>query len=433
MSRTEHLRLFSAYGIEMEYMIVDRQTLKVLPVSDFLLQEAARLPGAVVEEDGEEGDEGAAPGEVSLGDMGWSNELVMHVIEVKTNGPTRSLADLDAKFQREVVRINAVLAARGACLMPTAMHPFFDPDREMKLWVHGNAEIYSAYNRIFDCRGHGWSNLQSVHINLPFYDDAEFGKLHAAIRLALPILPGLAAASPIYGGKPSGRADSRLEFYRMNQKAVPSLTGGVIPEQAFTKAEYDEKIFQKIYRDIAPHDPDGILRDEWLNSRGAIARFQRNAIEIRVIDIQESPRMDAAIVAAVVALVRGLADGLWADDAAQRRWAPEPLRPIFQACLEGGDRAVIDDAAYLAVFGFPGKKATAGELWAHLGERLCGVKDYPLAQRRADFEHIMTKGCLARRILAATGASPKPERIAEVYRRLCGTLAEGGAFDAEAV
>ena len=31
---------------------------------------------------------------------------------------------------------------------------------------------------------------------VPFADDAEFGRLHAAIRLALPIAPGIAASSP---------------------------------------------------------------------------------------------------------------------------------------------------------------------------------------------------------------------------------------------
>ena len=39
-----------------------------------------------------------------------------------------------------------------------------------------------------------------------------------------------------------------------------------------------------MYRQIAPLDPDHVVQYEWLNSRGAIARFDRNAIEIRVID-----------------------------------------------------------------------------------------------------------------------------------------------------
>ena len=43
--------------------------------------------------------------------------------------------------------------------------------------------LYVTPTMTFDCKGHGWSNVQSTHINLPFYDDKEFEKLHAAIRV----------------------------------------------------------------------------------------------------------------------------------------------------------------------------------------------------------------------------------------------------------
>src|SRR5690606_25183589 len=115
--------------------------------------------------------------------------------------------------------------------LPTAMHPLMLPDLETKLWPHDAATIYATFDRIFGCKGHGWSNLQSVHINLPFRDQDEFGRLHAAIRLVLPLLPGLAASSPVQEGRLSGFLDTRLEHYRQNQKRLPSITGQVIPEQ----------------------------------------------------------------------------------------------------------------------------------------------------------------------------------------------------------
>ncbi|MBK9976184.1 MAG: hypothetical protein IPP14_15545 [Planctomycetes bacterium] len=71
------------------------------------------------------------------------------------------------------------------------MHPFFDPMTETKLWPLSNNVVYETHNRIFDCRGHGWSNLQSTHLNLPFANDTEFARLHAAIRMILLILPAL--------------------------------------------------------------------------------------------------------------------------------------------------------------------------------------------------------------------------------------------------
>ena len=90
--------------------------------------------------------------------------------------------------------------------MPTGMHPWMDPAREFELWPHGDREIYAAFDRIFDCRGHGWANLQSMHLNLPFADDDEFGRLHAAIRALLPLLPALAASSPFADGHARGLA-----------------------------------------------------------------------------------------------------------------------------------------------------------------------------------------------------------------------------------
>ena len=72
-----------------------------------------------------------------------------------------------------------------------------NPLTDTELWKHSYSEVYELYNRIFNCKGHGWSNVQSTHINLPFFDDKEFEKLHAAIRIILPLIPGLCASSPI--------------------------------------------------------------------------------------------------------------------------------------------------------------------------------------------------------------------------------------------
>ena len=66
--------------------------------------------------------------------IAWSNELVLHVIELKTNGPAPSLDPLPELFQSDVRRINSILRSRDARLMPTAMHPWMDPATETRLW-----------------------------------------------------------------------------------------------------------------------------------------------------------------------------------------------------------------------------------------------------------------------------------------------------------
>ncbi|MBL8851852.1 MAG: hypothetical protein JNG89_19425, partial [Planctomycetaceae bacterium] len=276
---TTPLHLFDAFGIELEYMIVDAATLDVRPIADELFKAVA----------------GEYVSDVERGPITWSNELVAHVVELKTTTPARSLTGLSEQFQSEVRAINELLAPMGAMLLGTAMHPWMDPLREMKLWPHDNSEIYDAFNRVFDCRGHGWANLQSMHINLPFQGDEEFARLHAAVRLLLPLLPALAASSPVMDGRVTGLMDNRLEVYRKNSQRIPQVAGRVIPERAFSQAEYDRLILQPLYAAIAPHDPAGILQEEFLNARGAIARFSRGSIEIRVIDVQECPAADLAI------------------------------------------------------------------------------------------------------------------------------------------
>ena len=306
-------------------MIVDRDSLAVRPIADRLLNVLADTPGP---------DAGAAKAAVE-----WSNELVRHVVEVKNPLPVRDLASLPARFHDEIRDANRVLARENARLMPTAMHPWMNPRRETWLWDGG---IYRSYDRIYDCRGHGWANLQSMHINLPFGDDSELARLHAAIRLVLPLLPALAASSPIADGAPTGLLDSRLDAYRRICAITPHVTGSVIPETVETQAEYEAKILRPMYAQIAPHDPEGVLQHEWLNSRGAIARFDRRAIEIRVVDVQECPQADVAIAAATSAVIRSLYDARYAPLDEQQAIATEVLYDVLLASIRDADDAVID-------------------------------------------------------------------------------------------
>lgn len=410
MSDQPFFRLFERFGVELEYMIVDSSTLDVLPVADDILRAAA----------------GEITNEVRRGRLSWSNELANHVIELKTNGPAPSLDHLHIVFQDHVRQINGILRSMGGTLMPTAMHPWMDPHRETRLWPHDNSEIYDTFNAIFDCRGHGWSNLQSVHLNLPFADDEEFGLLHAAIRFLMPIMPALAASSPIVDRRTTGKLDNRMDVYRTNCARIPSVSGWVIPEPVYSMDEYRQRILRPMYADIAPYDPKGVLQDEWLNARGAIARFERHTIEIRVIDVQECPEADVAIVAAVTAVLKSLAEGRWISLDRLRSWPTESLHAILLQTIEHADEAVLVDADYLAAAGLPRRESTAGDVWRHLLERADPLD----RSHHAALRTILDRGTLARRILRETHAGPDRQRLFEVYRELCACLAEGRMFGA---
>ncbi len=398
------LHLFEAFGVELEYMIVDVESLSVRPLTDRVLFEVA----------------GEFLSEIELGDIAWSNELALHVIELKTNGPADSLEPLAALFQDHVGRINALLQPLGARLMPTAMHPWMNPDRELKLWPHEYNPIYEIYNRIFDCRGHGWANLQSVHLNLPFCGDDEFGRLHAAIRLLMPILPALAASSPFADRRFSGFQDYRMEVYRNNSRRVPSIAADIVPEPVFTQSEYDRQIFQPMYHDIGPLDPDGVLQFEWLNSRGAIARFDRNTIEIRVLDVQECPAADLAICQAIATVLKSLTDEQWTSTSQQQSIAVQPLANILRATTRDADQTVIEDTQYLSQFGTHQSTMQAHELWKHLLTQASNAPANPALNT------ILREGPLSRRIEKALGGDL--DRLEDVYRELCNCLADGRLF-----
>ncbi len=402
--------LFAAYGIELEYMLVDSETLDVLPVADAVLRAAA----------------GTTVSDVETGALAWSNELVLHVLEVKTNGPVEKLAGVAALFQHDVARLRQLLAPLGGRLMPSGMHPWMQPQRETRLWPHEYAEVYATFDSIFDCHAHGWANVQSAQINLPFAGDDEFARLHAAIRLVLPLVPALAASSPFVEGRFNGWLDRRLQAYGVNCARVPSVSGDIVPEPVWTRAAYETEILARIERDLLPYDPARVLQPEWVNARGAIARFDRSAIEIRLLDMQECPQADLAIAALATAAVRALVEERWASFTTQKSWDVERLARLLHACTRDAEHAAIDDAEYLAVFGLtPGTARNAGEVWRRLASVLPQVP--PECQRPLTV--IFEKGPLARRILAATGAVPTRPQLQRVYGQLCDCLDQGRMFD----
>jgi hypothetical protein len=76
----------AGYGIELEYIIADRDTLGVLPIADQLLGQAA----------------GGYVADVDRGHLGWSNKLVLHLLEIKNAAPDagRGLPERDRAHRR---------------------------------------------------------------------------------------------------------------------------------------------------------------------------------------------------------------------------------------------------------------------------------------------------------------------------------------------
>lgn len=395
-----HLSLFSAVGIEIEYMLVNPDTLTIEPKSSDIL---TRLAG------------GNIANEIEFGDIAVSNELVSHVIELKMNGPAPLAAELDNQFHNCLTKnLRPTLDGANLTLLPSGAHPWLSPnDAAIKLWPHGDKKIYQAYDRIFGCHGHGFSNLQSVHINLPFANDEEFYRLHSAIRLVLPLIPAFCASTPFIEGKFHGMVDNRLKFYKTNQQKISIITGDVVPEFITSIEDYKENILNKIYSALAPDDPEGILQHEWVNSRGAIARFDRFAIEIRVMDSQESPLADIALAAFFNGILQYIINDT--DIYLEKPCPTNHLKALLDKSIISGSKTICDDKLILEQFNIQKAKLNLHQLGETLLEK---AERYILKQHVATLQEIINNQTLAERMLNAAGTEPGRASLLSLYQDL---------------
>jgi len=237
----------------------------------------------------------------------FGKELQLHVLELKANQPFESPVSFEETMQNAVTTISDFLRKKHhAHLLGTGMHPLMKLD-ETGIWPHRHRKIYQEYSKVFNLKQHGWLNIQSFHLNLPYSNQENGVRLHNLLAELCAYISAISASSPIYEGKMGPKVDNRLQFYRENQREVPSVTGDVIPEPVTSFAQYRQEVIGRYSRDLAEAGiGKTLLFKEWVNSRGVIFRFDRAALEVRVIDEQDCVKSDVALSCFVRAALRGL-------------------------------------------------------------------------------------------------------------------------------
>ena len=399
-------QLFEVAGLELEYPTVD-EDLDVVA----LVEPAFRAIA------------GRGTSDIELDRVGFSNEIADHVFEVKTIDPVRSLRDADEAIVSGIRRFSEVLQQEwGARLLPTAMHPWFDP-QDARLWTRSGLRIYTTYAQIFDIRTHGWMNVHATHLNLPFGSERETIAMHTAAAMLVPYLPAIAASSPVHDGRLQPFNDARLAWILQHQSRIPETCGRVVPEYVDSFAGYRRDILQPMYAalDRFPHSEP--IRHEFLNSRGAVLRFARRALEVRVLDTQECVHMDVAISVFARAALRQLT-----DEVLDGSITPPPLDTLvadFHACVRDGSRARVRAPHITGVT--DGAGVGVGEVLRALLERAQrGVEDAD-SSYLARIEQIMQQGTLSERIRARLEPHAQSETalrraLREVYRELADCL-----------
>jgi len=320
-------------GPEHEFSVVDEH-IKPLPIVDKVIK---RLCGRI-------------RNNVSLSGFVFGKELQKHVAEFKAVTPFRSPLHFEETMHNGVIEILDVLEGFGGQLLGMGMHPTLCLD-ETEVWDHQGRKIYKALDKIFDLRQHGWLNIQSFQLNLSYNNMSEAVKVYNLLSTVLPYIPAISAASPLYEMKFGKFVDNRLYFYQTNQKKIPSITGDVIPENINSFKTYRNLIIRKYSDDLVKiNSPKCIVNKEWINSRGAIFRFERRTIEIRIMDEQECIKSDVALSCFIRALIRGLMQSVEMD-------LPHPmLVKDFNAIIRNGLNARVNHP----------KASTAREICRHL-------------------------------------------------------------------
>jgi gamma-glutamyl:cysteine ligase YbdK (ATP-grasp superfamily) len=264
--------------------------LKVLPIADKIIKDYC---GRIINF-------------IELPKFTFGKEMQLHVMELKANNPFKTPTEFEETMQIAVKTLSQIVLKHGAMLLGTGMHPQMNL-KDTTVWPHYHRKIYRQYGKIFNLNQHGWLNIQSFHLNLPFQKEADAIPIHNQLANLSAYLPAISASSPIYEGKNGKATDNRLQFYKLNQREVPSVTGDVIPEYASSLSQYKRDVIDRYSKDLERAGADKtLLHREWVNSRGLIFRFDRCALEVRVMDEQECVKLDVALACFVRASLRGL-------------------------------------------------------------------------------------------------------------------------------
>lgn len=394
-------RTLEVLGPEHEFSLVD-ENLRALPIVDKVIKDAY---GRIVNF-------------VELGNFTFGKELQLHVMEVKPNKPFKSPQNFEETMYDAVLELGEMLEKRyRASLLGTGMHPTLRLE-ETSVWPHRHRQIYEAFSRIFNLRQHGWLNIQSFQLNIPYANEAKAVLMHNLLANVCAYLPAVSASSPIFEGHFGDYVDNRLYFYMENQREIPSVTGKVVPEYIQSFRQYRREVIWRYSADLAKVGAHNcILNKEWVNSRGVIFRFERKALEIRVMDEQECIKSDVALSCFIRALLRGLTK---ADE--------PPLLPT--EVLAEDFKSVIKHGLEAKVLHPNGPKAR------HVCRHFLKIawenatfeeKEYlPLIEKRV--EHGSLSDIIKEKVLVRAQRTDLNEAIIDVYSKLLNSLKANEPF-----
>ncbi len=389
------------------YHIVQRDTLEALPLAGDALEAIGSGP------------------RTKAATAAWGHSTAAHLVRLRLLRASRPGPALARRVASHVRKFNAVLKAWNAILLPTGAHPLLVPATTM-VWNDMRDALHLVPADVFQRRVHGHVNAAGLALGLPFANDQEFARLHAAVRLLLPIIPALSASSPLLEGKRTGFLDARLEAMLHTHEDRPELMGLVVPEAVFSQEDHDRTVLAPIARSLAHYGGEVNTDAEAANARAAVAFFDRGILELRVLEPQEHPAVDLALVEFVTVVLKAMMQGRWVSTYLQRAWTEADLLAIYLQVIKDAGSTLIANRDFLIMFGLlKQEQLSARRLWQHLFVELY---DELSEEARTHVGHILEQGCLASRILEEVGREPSVEQIKKTYSQLADRLAGSRSF-----
>jgi carboxylate-amine ligase len=251
-------------GVELEFQLVDRSTLDLVPRVNSILE--ALVP---------EGSDRIAP------------EFLQSIVELQT-GVCDTVHDVAADLSRFIHLVEDVAVTEDCYLYSTSLHPFADPFAQ----VLSKGERYQRIMDELQLVGRQFiTQGMHVHVGMPDGDTAI--KVCDIMQPYLPILLALSSSSPFFRGQDTGFQSYRTKLFEVLPLA--GIVGYLGDWQGFTEEVTNLHAHQAIER----------LKDLWWDVRPSPGF---GTVEVRICDLPCQFYSILGLTAAIQALAAYLAE-----------------------------------------------------------------------------------------------------------------------------
>ena len=253
-------------GVELEFQIIDRQTLDLVPRAPALL---SKVPPLIADR--------------------VTPEFIRSIIEVRT-GVCASVREVNDDLRRSITLLEKIAADHDCLLYSASLHPFAEPADQ----VLSEGERYARILEELQYVGRQFIS-QGLHVHVGIPDRNAAIAVCDVFQVYLPLLLGMSCSSPYFRGEDTGLCSYRTKLF----EALP--LAGIAGFLGSWQAYIDE--FDLLSR-------AGIIReakDLWWDIRPSPAF---GTVEIRICDIPllfvEVLGLTSIIQAFAAAIVEGI-------------------------------------------------------------------------------------------------------------------------------